>query len=753
MKRVSLIAFLLLGAMLIFPQESLGQPQKGPLTSEEAIKKAQEDLVIAEKAVAEAAQVQAQAEKVVFEKITLAKEAAQKAILAAKAAAAAKDPAAKAAAEKEAAVAKTAAAKAAIARLAAEKELGQRTTALNAAKTKVDAAGKTILAEKAWMARKAAMAAEKAKTLDEKELTAKTTKAQAEQAKAAAAAKIAAKTAAEKAAAEKAFTAAPEAKKAEAKKILDQKTAAANKAAGFAALAKSIADKAVEEKAAVERVVAEKTGLLNQALDVAAQAHAEAIGGLKAIARTQWDYAKARHLLFRAGFGGTPEEVQRLVDMGPYKAVDFLVEYHLQPPPNIELDVQPWERTLAYETRLHAKARQELGGQRNGKQFGQLAPLRQWWLRRMVESPRPLEEKLALFWHDHFAASWLEVLDIYLMYQQNQLLRRYADKYDALLHGIVQDPAMIRYLTNDRNTKNNNNENLGREVLELFSMGEENSANHKKDGYTEKDVRDGMTRALTGFSYDRPTGQFRFYSSRHDTGTKTFLGRKGDFGPHEALDIVLQHPATARYITKKLYEFFVHFDPDPQVIDRLAHVLRENSYEIRPMLKNLFLSEEFYSSKALANHIKGPAELMVSTIKLLKLEKVNYQNLDSVCINMRQAFFDPPNVAGWPEGRAWVNAHLVLVRYNAVTNLVQQPNVDLVGLLDGRTLNSPAEVVDHFTQRCLLTNLSEEKRQALIDFLSPLPPSSAWATQRDQVNAKLRALLATLLSMPEYQVS
>lgn len=737
----------------MFPEVSLGQPAKGPLTSEEAIQKAQEDLLPAAQAVKEAVRAKEQAEKELMGKINAAKEAAAKAVQTAKSVAAAKEPAAKAEAEKAAAAAKAAATKALTAQLAAQKALTQSLTAVNTALAKEKALQQTILAEKAWMARKAVMAAETARNAVEKELTAKVAKLQAEQVKASAAAKIAEKALEEKAAAEKALASAPEPKKAEAKKILGQKTAAANKASALAAAAKAVADKTLAEKATLDRELAEKTAPLHQAREVAVLAHTEAIGGLKPITNAQWDYAKARHLLFRAGFGGTPEEIQRLVDMGPYQAVEFLVDYHAQSAPNIELDVLPYERGLTYEARLHAKARQEIGGQRNGRHFRQLTPLRQWWLQRMVETKRPLEEKLTLFWHDHFASSWLEVLDIYMMHQQNQLLRRYADKYDGLLHGIVQDPAMIRYLTNDRNTKNNNNENLGREVLELFSMGEENSANHKKDGYSEKDVRDGMTRALTGFSFDRPTGQFRFYSSRHDYGPKTLLGRKGDFGPHEALDIVLQHPATARYITKKLYEFFVHFDPDPQAIDRLAHVLRENNYEIRPMLQNLFLSEDFYNPKALGNHIKGPAELMVSTIRTLKLTPVSYPSLDQACITMRQAFFDPPNVAGWPEGRAWVNAHLVLVRYNSVTNLVQQPTVDLVGLLEGRTFNSPAEVVDHFIQRCLLTNLPEEKRQALIDFLGPLPPSSEWAKQRDQVNARLRSMLATLLSTPEYQVS
>jgi uncharacterized protein (DUF1800 family) len=258
---------------------------------------------------------------------------------------------------------------------------------------------------------------------------------------------------------------------------------------------------------------------------------------------------------------------------------------------------------------------------------------------------------------------------------------------------------------------------------------------------------------LTGFTYDKWTGQFRFDPNRHDPGPKTLLGRTGNWGAHEAVGIILKHPATARYIVKKLWQYFAYWEPEPEVIDRLAHVLRENSYEVRPLLKNLFLSEQFYSSRALANHIKSPTELMVGTVKVLQLTNLNYPNMDVACMNMRQTLLEPPSVAGWAEGRDWINANLILVRYNSAANLVREGNVDLAALLQGRNLNTPAEVVDHLGRRCLLTGLKEQKRQALIEFLGSLPPSSEWAKQRDQVNAKLRALVVMLMSMPEYQVN
>lgn len=513
--------------------------------------------------------------------------------------------------------------------------------------------------------------------------------------------------------------------------------------------------KTPEEKAAAQKVVAEKSAAFVKLRDAAALAHAEALGGLKPITSAQWNYAKARHLLFRAGLGGTPEEVEKLVKMGPHKAVDYLVEYHRRPAANIELGIYTWEKPLAYEDRLHVEAKNQLGDDDGTRNVNQHAAMLRWWVQRLLESPRPLEEKLVLFWHNHFASSYRTLGDTYLLFQQNQLFRRHADNYEALLHGIVQDPAMIRYLNNDDNVKGNNNENLGRELLELFSLGEENCAAHKPDGYTEKDVRDGNTRSLTGATYDHFSAQFRFYQTKHDTRPKTLLGKTGNWGPHEAVDIMLEHPATARYITKKLWQYFAYWETEPEVIEQMANVLRENGYRIRPFLHNLFLSEKFYSDKAMATQVKSPVDLLMGTAKVLgyRGKTEGYQNIRFLLASMGQNLFDPPSVAGWAGGRDWINTNLLMARYTATAAFVKDSKFDLVDLLKSHKFNNADEVVDHFAKRCLLTNLSASKRQALIQFLGPLPPSAEWAKQADQINAKLRGLVILLVSTPEYQVS
>lgn len=612
------------------------------------------------------------------------------------------------------------------------------------------------LAEEAWAAREVAGKLETSYASAERAVVAKAKLIKEGQEKIAAAVKAAEKAAAEKDAAEKALAAATEdEKQTAARTALDQKTAAAKKADEAVAAVKKGIEKATTEKAAAEKTLTVDKAPLDAALDAAALAHAKALGGLKPITTKDWDYAKARHLLFRAGFGAPPEEVEKLVKMGPHRAVAQLVEYRELPLANIdpEKELYSWEKPLAYENLLseatQRKIAEAVGEQRNVLSH---AAMIRWWVRRLLESPRPLEEKLVLFWHDHFASSYRALGETYLMYQQNQLFRRYADNYEALLHGIVEDPAMIRYLNNDDNVMGKNNENLGRELLELFTLGEENCAAHKADGYSEKDVRDGNTRSLTGATFEHYSGQHRFYVTKHDDRPKTLLGKTGNWGPHEAVDIMLEHPGTDRYLVKKLWQFFAYWEPEPETVEQLAAVLRENGHAIRPLLRNIFLSEQFYSEKAMGRHIKSPVELLVGTARVMQLPKVDYQNVRFLLAGMGQNLFDPPSVAGWAENTDWVNTTLLMARYSAVAALIKEAKPDLVALLKEQKFQSATEVVDHLIRRCLLVELSAEKRQELIRFLGALPPSSEWARQEKEINAKLVALLVLLVTSPEYQV-
>jgi hypothetical protein len=589
--------------------------------------------------------------------------------------------------------------------------------------------------------------------------------ARAEAEKAAAAKAAADKLAAAKTAAQKAVTEKESALKAAQETVLAEEAYAADEAVRKANADKAAAEKLLVEKskagkkadeAAANKIETEKAEArktidrcaeaLPDLLDKAAMARAKLIGGLKPLPGREWNYAKARHLLWRAGFGGSPDEVARLHAMGLHGAVDYLVDYQKLPGPNTHVDVRLPERSTPYENRLTAAERSKLENERTSRRFAQLNLMRQWWLRRMVETQRPLEEKLTLLWHGHFAVSFQKNEIPYLMYRQNQLFRDYAAaNYSGLLRGIAQDPAMIAYLDNQTNFKGAGNENLGREILELFSMGE-------GQGYSEQDLREA-SRALTGYSYEHATGQFKFIATRHDEAAKKIFDQSGNWGGDDLVDLILKQPATARFVSTKLYRFFVSDSPAKETIDKMTGVMRLCRYELAPVLRNLFLSEEFYTPAAMESHIKSPVELMVGTLRTVGATDVNYANVDSELQRMGQTLFEPPSVKGWDGGRDWINASRLLIRYNAVAALVDQGTVDLAGALCAKQICQPDAVVDFLAKGFLTAPLQESKRGELVRFLGSLPPADEWTKQKASLNAKLRAVLATLLSTPEYQLS
>jgi len=371
-----------------------------------------------------------------------------------------------------------------------------------------------------------------------------------------------------------------------------------------------------------------------------------------------------------------------------------------------------------------------------------------------VESPRPLQEKLALFWHGHFANQQSVVANSYTMYQQNQLFREHAaGNFRGLLYGIVHDPAMIRYLDNNKNVKGHANENLAREIMELFSMGED-------QGYTEADIREAG-RALTGYNFDDKTGGFRLKVSEHDPGEKTIFGKKGNWSGDDLANLILEQPATSRFITRQLFEFFAYQDPDKKIIDQLSAVLRARDYELRPMLKNLFQSKDFYSERAMGTKIKSPVQLVAGMMRDLGVGDVtNYSALNAAVESMGQKLLEPPDVKGWRQGRSWISANRMFIRYNSSADLLRtvarpgsKAGVDVVALLEQGSCKNAEEIVGYLEKACFDKPLTSDQRKKLATSLGQIPPSPQWAGQRDQLNAKLRGLLVLMTSTPEYQMN
>jgi uncharacterized protein (DUF1800 family) len=417
---------------------------------------------------------------------------------------------------------------------------------------------------------------------------------------------------------------------------------------------------------------------------------------LAAIGAADWNYARARHLLDRAGFGGTPDDVARLARLTPEAAVGFLVDY--QSIENARL--KPFEHSGIYDPTLTPFPPTRPAATRLAEQTGaamgiavkpagtrKLQPVADrffywlrasmletrrvanWWADRMVATDRPLEEKMALFWHGHFASGEDKVRDYRKMLGQVTLFQRHATgNFRDLLIAVAQDPGMLVFLDAGQNVKGAPNENFGREVMELFTMGVGN--------YTEQDIREGA-RAFTGWRDDDLT--FRVDPTKHDGSDKTFLGRTGPFDGVQILDIILEQKVTANYIAGKLYRFLVREDLSPALQERLGALLRDNKYEIAPFLRTVFLSRDFYSTPSVGTHIKGPVELIVSTYRRLGLKTLpGVPDFHAASGELGQALLNPPTVAGWAQGRAWITPGTLLARGNFAREVVMPDMIDFV---------------------------------------------------------------------------
>src|SRR5262245_35478737 len=283
----------------------------------------------------------------------------------------------------------------------------------------------------------------------------------------------------------------------------------------------------------------------------------------------------------------------------------------------------------------------------------------------MLTTNRPLEEKLTLFWHGHFATGENKTRDYRMMLKQNEMFRAHAaGNLRDLLVGILKDPGMLVYLDNGENIKSHPNENFGRELLELFTMGVGN--------YSEHDVREAA-RAFTGWTNN--VLAFKFDVNQHDAGPKAFLGQTGPFDGEDIIDIILKQPVTAEHVSAKLYRFFVRDEVSPVTRAALGRTFRDTGYHVTPLMQQIFLSRDFYSEPAMATQIKSPVQLVVSTYRKLGLREVpTIPDFGRMTSGLGQSLFDPPNVAGWAGGRTWITPSTLLQRGNLFREVLF-PNV------------------------------------------------------------------------------
>jgi len=366
--------------------------------------------------------------------------------------------------------------------------------------------------------------------------------------------------------------------------------------------------------------------------------------------------AGARLLLSRTGFGAPPAQVAALAPLEREAAVDRILAGSRTEPASAP---PPWTA----EALLHPPRKQlsedEKKALRDTETRRGLA-LRGWWLQEMATTPSPVTEKLTLFWHGHFVSGQSKVKSAQLIYRQNALLRREAlGNFATLLHDIARDPAMLRYLDTAGSRKGEANENFAREVMELFTLGEGH--------YSEQDIREAA-RAFTGWQLDPTSGEPVFRPRRHDDGSKTVLGRSGTLDGDAVLDTLLAQPATARFITRKLWLYLVSPTPDEATVKRLAAGFGRD-YQIKPLVRALLLSPAFWQSSG--QQVKSPVELTVGTVVTFGATVPDWQALAQFNRRMGQDLFDPPNVRGWPGGDAWINSDSLLLRKQFLDSLTR----------------------------------------------------------------------------------
>ena len=463
---------------------------------------------------------------------------------------------------------------------------------------------------------------------------------------------------------------------------------------------------------------------------------------------TTQEIALMAHLMRRAGFGADRDELERLAGQGYEATVEQLVD-----PPDT-LPRADTELLFRHIPALETGGPNPVPGAAN-------------WLYHMVNTQRPLEEKMAFFWHHVFATGNSKVdNDNHLTIQVDMFREHGMGNYRDLLLRIARNPAMIFWLDNNENDKRSPNENWGRELLELFSLG----VGH----YTETDVFE-CARAFTGWTiagkiprvpYHRFAWHYEFSPEKHDYGEKTFLGRTGNFNGDDIIEIILEQPACPRFVARHLYNFFVadeaqvpawNIEPprDPEAIELLATTLVDSGYDLKPVLRTLFLSDFF--KEAMYEKVKSPVEVVVGTLRMtgdLRGPDPRLSPTSQESSYMGQALHDPPSVEGWQTGRDWINSGSVVKRVNFVADQVS--NVDLPGVQrivervvasNGAQI-SPEALVDECVDLVGPVNVAPATRQELIAHAEGDGPVS---TDNGDAPRRVADMLALIAATPEYQ--
>ena len=465
-------------------------------------------------------------------------------------------------------------------------------------------------------------------------------------------------------------------------------------------------------------------------------------------AEQPWNEHRAAHLLRRTLIGPKPSEIAEAVQSTPEAVVDRLLDMPLLPPtsPGAWVDNDPFVRPTS-EQRATERA--------------QVDQTRAWWMELIVNQEFSIQERMVLFWHDHFATQAKDVRRPQLIYLQNFLFRKHAvGNFKTLVEDVTRDPAMIYYLDNNTNKVGKPNENYARELMELFTLGVGN--------YTEQDVGEAA-RGLTGWIVETKKPVFR--ESRHDKAQKTFLGQTGNFNEQNIIDIIFQQPAAAQFIVSKLYKEFVYEYPDETIITELAQLLRDNNYELKPVLKALLTSAHFYDPAIIGAKIKTPVELVAGTVRSLGFKagagkSISAEYLVRIADVLGQKLLDPPNVAGWPGYRVWISTSTLPERHKMTDEIVDAKprsfgrisyttiNPDTVGFVKAfPDVYDPQKLVRALGE-CLTPFPVNSEREELF-MATLLEGADAYDWDPDDIAAprRIKNILKLIFELPDYQLN
>lgn len=478
------------------------------------------------------------------------------------------------------------------------------------------------------------------------------------------------------------------------------------------------------------------------------------------------DTAQLRHLLGRAGFGATPNQLTNLSGQSIRKVVQrlFSGSESVSDLRVVDSDQNVTKRTLKGLMRDGQLDRVMLR-ERIRMNAEMVRDLNLQWLDRMASGQGALREKMALFWHGHFACRTLGKNPLFTQQYANTLRRNALGRFDDLLMAVSKEPAMLQFLNNQQNRKGAPNENFAREVMELFTLGHSPSG---RGNYSENDIKEAA-RAFTGWQFT-PEGQFVFREMVHDEGAKTIFGKTGAFRGEDVIAMLLEKPETAQFITGKVYRFFVNETEDKGRVDELARQFYKSGYDIADLMERIFTADWFYDPKNMGTHIKSPVELLAGMRHTLGVTFDQPQPQIFVQRTLGQMLFYPPNVAGWPGGRNWIDSSSLLFRMQLPNYVLKAADVNVRPKDDGDVNTEPLArkggqnfrtTVDWANFEAAFAKTPDDGlTDAIAATLLPFPLRT---DQRSLVEKQLkpnqtrperiRALTAALMGLPEYQLT